>query len=141
MAPAGRLADAAGRKLIYLYGFVVFTGASAVCGLVPTLGLLVAFRVVQAVGAAMLQANSVALVVTSVPGRGCGRRSGYRRPPRPSAWRSGRRRAGCLWPPVGWRWVFWINVPVGCVAFAAATSCREPVRAARQRDSIGPGSR
>src|SRR3954454_5337980 len=67
LAGAGRLADAVGRKLVYLYGFAVFTVASMACGFAPSLGLLVAFRVVQAAGAAMLQANSVALVVTSVP--------------------------------------------------------------------------
>src|SRR5262245_60680519 len=69
MVAVGRFADAAGRKAVYLYGFAVFTVASAACALVPGLGWLVAARVVQAVGAAMLQANSVALVVTSLPRR------------------------------------------------------------------------
>ena len=67
LAPAGRLGDAVGRKLVYTYGFAVFTVASAACGLAPSLGVLVALRPVQAVGAAMLQANSVALVTTSAP--------------------------------------------------------------------------
>src|SRR5690348_2535088 len=44
LAAAGRLSDMLGRKLVYLYGFVVFTAASAACGLAPTLGLLVLFR-------------------------------------------------------------------------------------------------
>ncbi len=69
LVPAGRWSDRAGRKLMYLYGFVVFAGASAACGLAPSLGALIALRVVQAGGAALLQANSVALVVTSVPAR------------------------------------------------------------------------
>src|SRR5947199_2404847 len=67
LAAAGRLADAAGRKLMYGYGFAVFTAASVACGLAPGLGWLIGFRVLQAAGAAMLQANSVALVVNSVP--------------------------------------------------------------------------
>ena len=67
LAPAGRLGDAVGRKLVYTYGFAVFTVASAACGLAPSLGVLVVLRLVQAVGAAMLQANSVALVTTSAP--------------------------------------------------------------------------
>ena len=67
LTPVGRIADALGRKLVYGYGFAVFTAASAACAFAPSLGLLVACRVVQAVGAAMLQANSVALVTTSVP--------------------------------------------------------------------------
>jgi MFS family permease len=49
------------------HGFVVFTAASAACGLAPSLPALIALRVLQAVGAAMLQANSVALVATSAP--------------------------------------------------------------------------
>src|SRR6266568_2832332 len=55
---AGRIADSIGRKAVYLQGFVVFTAASAACALAPGLGWLIGFRVLQAVGAAMLQANS-----------------------------------------------------------------------------------
>jgi len=90
LVPAGRWSDRVGRKLTYLYGFVVFAGASAACGLAPSLGMLIALRVVQAAGAAMLQANSVALVVTSVPGRM--RRAAWacRRRRRPSDWRRAR---------------------------------------------------
>ena len=51
LAGAGRRADALGRKLVYLYGFLVFTLASAACGLAPTLGMLIGFRVLQAAGA------------------------------------------------------------------------------------------
>ena len=68
LVPVGRWSDRYGRKLVYLYGFVVFAGASAACGLAPTLPVLIGLRVVQAAGAAMLQANSVALVATSAPG-------------------------------------------------------------------------
>ncbi len=53
-----------GRKLLYVYGFVVFTIGSALCGLAPGLGAPARFRVLQAVGAALLQANSVAIIVT-----------------------------------------------------------------------------
>ncbi|MDT0467401.1 MFS transporter [Streptomyces gibsoniae] len=67
LVPADRMADAHGRKLLYLYGFAVFTLASAACGFAPSLSAFVAFRVVQAAGAAMMQANSVALVTTSAP--------------------------------------------------------------------------
>ena len=65
VVPFGRLADMVGRKLLYTYGFLVFIAGSALCGFAPTLGWLVAFRVVQAVGAAMLQANSVAIIAAA----------------------------------------------------------------------------
>ncbi len=119
LTPAGRIADAIGRKLVYGYGFAVFTVGSAACAFAPSLGVLVAFRVLQAAGAAMLQANSVGLVTTSAPpgrlrlglsiqaaaqaiGRGHGPTLG-----------------GLLTPTGGWRAVYWINVPVGCLAIVA----------------------
>ena len=67
LVPVGRWSDRLGRKLVYLYGFVCSLRASAACGLAPTLSVLIGLRVVQAAGAAMLQANSVALVATSAP--------------------------------------------------------------------------
>src|SRR5579864_4486386 len=69
----GRFADMWGRKLLYVYGFVIFTAASALCGLAPGLGSLCGFRALQAVGAAMLQANSLAIIVLVVPAAALGR--------------------------------------------------------------------
>jgi EmrB/QacA subfamily drug resistance transporter len=116
LAGAGRLADAAGRKLVYLYGFVVFTVASAACGFAPSLGLLVAFRVVQAAGAAMLQANSVALVVTSVPRSRMRAGLGMQAAAQALGLALGPTIGGLLVGSAGWRWVFWVNVPIGCAA-------------------------
>ena len=67
LAPAGRLGDAVGRKLVYNYGFAVFTVASAACGVAPSLGALVVLRLVQAVGAAMCQPNILARVTSIAP--------------------------------------------------------------------------
>ena len=119
VAAAGRIADAAGRKLIYLYGFAVFTAASAACALAPTIGLLIAFRVVQAVGAAMLQANSVALVVTSVPKEKMRAALGVQAAAQALGLAAGPAVGGVLVASVGWPWVFWVNVPVGCIALIA----------------------
>ncbi len=119
LAPVGRWSDRWGRKLVYLCGFAVFTAASAACGLASSLTWLIAVRVVQAVGAAMLQANSVALVVTSVPeGR---RRSGLgvQAGAQAMGLAVGPTVGGMLVSSVGWRWVFLINVPVGVVALVA----------------------
>jgi EmrB/QacA subfamily drug resistance transporter len=119
LIPVGRLADAAGRKLVYLYGFVVFTVASAACGLAPSLGALVGFRVVQAVGAAMLQANSVALVTTSVPRPQMRAALGVQAGAQALGLALGPSLGGLLVATVGWRWVFGINVPVGVIAVVA----------------------
>jgi MFS family permease len=72
----GRLADMVGRKLLYVYGFGVFIAGSALCSLAPSLGALEGFRVLQAVGAAMLQANSVAIIYLAVPHTSLGRSIG-----------------------------------------------------------------
>lgn len=119
VAAAGRVADAAGRKLIYLAGFAVFTAASVACALAPGLGALVAFRVVQAVGAAMLQANSVALVVTSVPVEKMRAALGVQAAAQALGLALGPVLGGVLVTSVGWQGVFWVNVPVGVVALVA----------------------
>jgi MFS family permease len=119
LTPAGRLADAIGRKLVYTYGFVVFTVASAACGLAPSLGTLVAFRLVQAVGAAMLQANSVALVTTSAPRDKTRMALGVQAAAQAIGLALGPTLGGVLTATVGWRYVYWVNVPVGIAALIA----------------------
>jgi EmrB/QacA subfamily drug resistance transporter len=119
LVPVGRLADAHGRKLFYLYGFVVFTAASAACGLAPSLGALIAFRVVQAAGAAMMQANSVALVATSAPRERMRSALGVQAAAQALGLALGPTVGGALVSTIGWRWVFGINVPIGVIALVA----------------------
>jgi MFS family permease len=119
LVPAGRWSDRVGRKLMYLYGFVLFAGASAACGLAPSLGALIALRVVQAGGAALLQANSVALVVTSVPPRTRRAALGVQAAAQAVGLASGPVIGGLLVATAGWRWVFFLNVPVGVLAVVA----------------------
>jgi MFS family permease len=119
LAPAGRLGDAAGRKLVYTYGFAVFTVASAACGLAPSLGALVGLRLVQAAGAAMLQSNSVALVTTSAPKDRMRFALGVQAGAQSVGLALGPTLGGLLTSTVGWRAVYWVNVPVGIVAVVA----------------------
>ncbi|NJC73523.1 MFS transporter [Planosporangium thailandense] len=119
LVPVGRWSDRAGRKLVYLGGFAVFTAASAACGLAGSLTALIGLRVVQALGAAMLQANSVALVATSAP---AGRRRaalGVQAAAQSLGLALGPTLGGALVASIGWRWIFLINVPVGVVALVA----------------------
>jgi MFS family permease len=119
LAPAGRLGDAVGRKLVYSYGFVVFTLASLACGLAPSLGVLTGLRLAQAAGAAMLQANSVALVTTSAPKERMRFALGVQAGAQAAGLALGPTLGGLLTSTVGWRAVYWVNVPVGIVAIAA----------------------
>ncbi|NMM30007.1 MAG: MFS transporter [Cellulomonas sp.] len=119
LIPVGRLADAHGRKLVYLYGFVLFSAASAACGLAPSLGALIGFRALQGVGAAMLQANSIALVLASTPRHRVRATLGVQAAAQAIGLALGPTVGGLLVSTLGWRWVFGINVPVGVVAAVA----------------------
>jgi len=119
LVPVGRWADARGRKLLYLYGFGLFSLASAACALAPTLGWLVVGRGFQAVGAALLQANSVALVVLSVPRPRVRTAIGVQSAAQAVGLALGPSLGGFLVDAYGWRSVFWVNVPMGLVAILA----------------------
>lgn len=116
----GRMADMLGRKLLYTYGFAVFTLASIGCGLAPSLGVLIGFRVVQAVGAAMLQANSVALIATAVARSSLGRAIGIQGAAQAVGLALGPTIGGLLISLAGWRWIFFVNVPVGLLGLVLA---------------------
>jgi len=119
LTPAGRIADAVGRKLVYGYGFAVFTVGSAACAFAPSLGVLVGCRVLQAVGAAMLQANSVGLVTTSAPPGRMRLGLSIQAAAQAIGLGLGPTLGGLLTQTAGWRAVYWINVPVGIMAMVA----------------------
>jgi MFS family permease len=119
VTPAGRVADSAGRKLIYSYGFIVFMIGSAACALAPSLGVLIGCRLFQAAGAAMLQSNSVALVTTSVPRERMRLALSVQAAAQSIGLALGPTLGGVLTQTVGWRFVYWINVPVGILAVVA----------------------
>jgi EmrB/QacA subfamily drug resistance transporter len=116
----GRLADMTGRKLLYNAGFLVFILGSALCGLAPSLGVLIGFRVLQAVGAAMLQANSVAIITAAVPRSELGRAIGVQGAAQAVGLSIGPSVGGFLIGTLGWEWVFFIAVPFGLVGTAMA---------------------
>lgn len=119
LIPAGRLSDRHGRKRGFLIGLTVFTLASAACAAAPSLWPLVAFRVLQAAGAAALTPTSLALLLTALPAE---RRAGAVK-----LWATTSSFAAALGPVIGgalvelsWRWVFLLNLPIGVLAFVAA---------------------
>jgi EmrB/QacA subfamily drug resistance transporter len=119
MVPAGRLADRHGRRRVFLAGFVVFLASSALCGVAPSVGALIAARVAQAVGAALLLPTSLALLLPEFPPA--------KRASAIGVWSAIAGLAAAAGPPLGgllvqasWRWVFFVNVPIGLVALAYA---------------------
>lgn len=117
LVPAGRLADVHGRKRIFQFGLVLFLAASAACGAAPSVGALVAARTLQAVGAALLLPSSLALVLGAFPAE--------RRAVAVSLWGAVGGLAAALGPSVGagvvdalgWRWAFFLNLPLGLLAW------------------------
>jgi EmrB/QacA subfamily drug resistance transporter len=116
----GRVADMWGRKLLYVYGFVIFTVASVLCGFAPGLAALCGFRALQAVGAAMLQANSLAIIVLVMPGRALGRALGLQAAAQALGLALGPTIGGLLLAAGGWRLIFFVNVPFGIFGAVAA---------------------
>jgi EmrB/QacA subfamily drug resistance transporter len=114
---AGRIADQHNRKIGFLIGVAIFTVGSAACGAAASVPMLIAFRLAQAAGAALLTPTSLGLVLASYPAE---RRGGAVR-----AWTAAGGVAASLGPVIGgllvtasWRWVFFVNVPVGIAALA-----------------------
>jgi EmrB/QacA subfamily drug resistance transporter len=116
----GRLADILGRKLLYFSGFLVFVVGSGLCGLAPNLDLLVGARVLQALGATLLMANSVAIIVATVGPARRGQGLGVQSAAQAAGLSAGPALGGLLISLLGWRWVFWLNVPVGLIGAGIA---------------------
>ena len=119
VAAVGRFADMWGRKLLYVYGFGIFIVGSALCGFAPSLGALIGFRALQAVGAALLQANSVAIIVLAVPKGSLGKAIGIQGAAQAIGLAVGPTVGGFLLATGGWRLIFYVNVPIGIVGVIA----------------------
>jgi EmrB/QacA subfamily drug resistance transporter len=118
---AGSLGDRFGRRRVFRTGLVVFTVSSALCGLAPTLPALVGGRVLQAVGGAALLPSSLAILTATFPDprervQAIGLWSGVSA----MALAAGPVLGGLLTDSLGWRWVFYVNLPVGVAAFLVA---------------------
>jgi NTE family protein len=120
LVAGGRIADLLGRKRMFIYGVVLFTAASGLCAAADSVGQLVAFRVLQGIGAAVLVPASLALVVESF--------DAARRAHGVGLWGAAAAIASGLGPPIrgalvdasSWRWVFLVNLPLGVVAVVVA---------------------
>src|SRR5215468_230232 len=118
---AGSLADRIGRRAVYLGGLVVFAAASLACGLSGSAGLLIAARGVQGLGAAAMFATTMALISSSYSGRDRGIAFGIWAAVNGAAAAAGPVAGGLLATHFGWRWIFFVNLPV-MVSFTAAAA-------------------
>lgn len=114
----GRWADMVGRRPLYTLGFLVFIVGSALCGAAVSLPMLIGARVLQAAGAAMLQANSVAIITATVPASVRGKAIGFQGSAQAVGLSIGPAVGGALIALIGWRAIFYVNVPVGIIGTA-----------------------
>jgi EmrB/QacA subfamily drug resistance transporter len=141
LVPAGRWADRAGRRRVLIAGLATFAAGSVLCGVAPGVAALIAARILQAAGAGLMVPASLSLVLAVVPP--------VARPQALGTWSALGALGAALGPVIGgalvqvsWRWVFWINVPVGLAAVALAYRLVPESRDGQARsrpDLIGAG--
>ena len=142
LIPAGGLADSHGRKRVFLLGVTVFLAASAACGLSGSVGWLIAARVAQAVGAAMLTPASLSILLDAFPLS--------KRAIAVSLWGAVSALAAAVGPSLGsfvidtlgWQWAFYLNLPLGALSlWRGATLLKEAKRPENRRpvDGLGMG--
>ncbi len=141
LVPAGRWADRIGRRRVFAAGLAGFSVGSVLCGLAPGVDLLIAARVIQAAGAGAMVPASLSLLLAAVPAAARAKALG--------TWSALGALGAALGPVIGgslvqvnWRWVFWINVPVGVAAVLLAVrvvpESRDPASRGRP-DLVGAG--
>ena len=113
----GKLADALGAKRIWLVGVVVFTGFSVACGLAPSILWLIVFRAAQGAGAAMIFAPAAAIITDTFPGDQRGRALGINAVVVSLAISVGPILGGLFTEYLNWRWIFFVNAPIGVFTF------------------------
>jgi EmrB/QacA subfamily drug resistance transporter len=132
VAAGGRLADLLGRRRIYLVGMALFTISSIVCGLAPSDWWLIVGRALQGIAAGLLGPAAVALITVSYPPRSRGRALGTVGAAATIALAAGPLVGGFITQDLGWRWIFFVNVPlaiaaIGLVRIVATESRDESV--------------
>ena len=115
---AGRLGDLLGPRTMFVAGIAVFTAASAVCGFAPGPGWLIAFRAVQGLGAAMLMPQTLAIVTMTFPPERRGAAFGIWGAVAGLATIAGPTLGGLLVTAFDWRWIFFVNLPIGAAVLA-----------------------
>jgi EmrB/QacA subfamily drug resistance transporter len=119
MLIGGKLADFVGRRLVFMIGLAVFTGASLACGLAPNGGFLIGARIVQGLGGALMNPATLSIIAATFAPRERGRAIGIWAGVSAMALAIGPLVGGLLTQHVNWNWIFFINVPVGLLGLLA----------------------
>jgi EmrB/QacA subfamily drug resistance transporter len=120
MLTGGKLADLMGRRLIFVVGLAIFTASSLACGLATGPEMLIGARVVQGVGAAMMNPATLSIITVTFPPRERGTAIGIWAGVSALALAIGPLFGGIISEYVNWNWIFFINIPVGILGIVAA---------------------
>ena len=120
MLIGGKLADAYGRRLVFVVGIAIFTLASLACGLASSGEALIAARVAQGVGAAMMNPATLSIIAVTFPPRQRGTAIGIWAGTSALALALGPLIGGLLTEHASWNWIFFVNVPIGVLGIAAS---------------------
>ena len=135
----GSLADRFGRRRTYVLGLILFAASSLTCGLAPNVGVLIAARGVQGIGAAAMFASTMALISSTYSGRDRGVAFGAWGAVNGAASAAGPIAGGLLTTHFGWRWIFLINLPVSVCAVVLSLLVIRETRDPRPRRIDLPG--
>src|SRR3954468_10977041 len=120
MLTGGKLGDLLGRRRMFVVGLVIFTLSSLACGLAGSAGVLIGARVVQGVGAALMNPATLSIITVTFPSRQRGTAIGIWAGVSALALAIGPLVGGLIVERINWNWIFFINIPVGVVAILAA---------------------
>jgi EmrB/QacA subfamily drug resistance transporter len=120
MLVGGKVADAYGRRLIFVVGIVVFTTASLMCGLASSADMLIGSRVLQGAGAALMNPATLSIIAATFPPRERGTAIGIWAGTSALALAIGPLVGGLITEHANWNWIFFINVPIGILGIAAS---------------------
>jgi EmrB/QacA subfamily drug resistance transporter len=136
---AGRLGDLVGPRVMFMGGVAVFTAASAACGLAPSPGWLIGFRAVQGLGAAMLMPQTLTIITNTFPPDRRGAAFGVWGAVAGVATIAGPTLGGLLVTAFDWRWIFFVNLPIGLVVLLITPLIIPDVRPGRRHRIDIPG--
>ena len=120
MLVGGKVADAYGRRLIFVVGIVVFTLASLLCGLAGSSEMLIGARVLQGAGAALMNPATLSIIAATFPPRQRGTAIGIWAGISALALAIGPLVGGLITEHLEWSWIFFVNVPIGALAIVAS---------------------
>jgi EmrB/QacA subfamily drug resistance transporter len=123
----GRLSDLFGQRRLYLIGFLTFTSGSALCGFSPTIDFLIGSRMIQGLGASALMANGPAILTTAYPEEERGKALGILGSVVSVGFLTGPILGGFLVEHLGWRSIFFINLPIGAIGIYLSSKVLERV--------------